>query len=123
MRYILLPYNETVLTTVYSSLPLLAIRSAPIQRQLGDKPLPPMLQQQILEKALTNAEKGGDAKITRKNLDAYAFDGKKNIFSAVKFGFTQHTFYAELPSRNGGNDRRIFSVSAEEEWQDTILAR
>jgi hypothetical protein len=101
--------------TALTILPLSPSRlcSAPIQRQMGDKALPVKLQQQLLDMALSNAEKRGEEGVTRKHLDAYAFDGKKNIFSAVKFAFPEHTFITELPGRNGGNDRRIFSVSAE----------
>lgn len=79
----------------------------------NDKGLPPSLQQALLQQALEKAAKNKEAGVTEKQAESYAYDGKKNIFTPLKFAFNTHTFLLELPSRNGGNggSRGVFEVS------------
>lgn len=91
---------------------LFLVRSGPIDRQAGDRALPPKMQQDILQDVLTMAQKRGEAGLTAKHLESYAFDGKKNIFTPVKMAFQNHTFTMNMPARNGGAGRRMFQVSA-----------
>jgi hypothetical protein len=95
------------------SLPPPLVRSGPIARQAGDRALPPKMQQDLLQDVLTMAQKRGEAGLTAKHLESYAFDGKKNIFTPVKLAFEDHTFTMDLPARNGGGGRRMFQVSDE----------
>lgn len=89
----------------------LVLYSDPIARQAKDRDIPPAMQQQLLDDALVQASKSGEANITSKHIESIAFDGKKNIFTPVKFSFKNHDLILTLPARNGGNQQRIFQVS------------
>lgn len=84
--------------------------SEPIARQANDRELPPAMQQELLDDALVMASKSGEANITAKHIASIAFDGKKNIFTPMKFSFREHNLILTLPPRNGGGQQRIFQV-------------
>lgn len=56
--------------------------------------------------------KNGQDGITPRHIEAIAYDGKKNIFTPVKFPREEHIFYLDLPARRDGGAKRYFQVSS-----------